>query len=41
MRHRFKKSMTLHLDIGGIVNKYCGKTTEPIYWAEWTNLSAE
>ena len=27
--------------LGGIVNKYFGKTTEPIYWAEWTNLSAE
>jgi len=24
--------------MGGIVNKYFGKTTDPIYWAVWTNL---
>jgi hypothetical protein len=27
--------------MGGIVNKYFGQTTEPIYWAVWTNLSKE
>ena len=24
--------------MGGIVNKYFGQDTEPIYWAVWTNL---
>jgi hypothetical protein len=24
--------------MGGIVNKYFGQTTDPIYWAVWTNL---
>jgi hypothetical protein len=24
--------------MGGIVNKYFGQTTAPIYWAVWTNL---
>ncbi len=24
--------------MGGIVNKYFGQATEPIYWAVWTNL---
>jgi hypothetical protein len=23
--------------MGGIINKYFGRTTEPIYWAVWTN----
>ncbi len=27
--------------LGGIVNKYFGKSTEPIYWAVWTNLVEE
>jgi hypothetical protein len=27
--------------MGGIVNKYFGQTTEPIYWAVWTNLVSE
>jgi hypothetical protein len=26
------------LFMGGIVNKYFGQTTGPIYWAVWTNL---
>ncbi len=25
--------------MGGIVNKYFGQSTEPIYWAVWTNLA--
>ena len=25
--------------MGGLVNKYFGKTTDPIYWAVWTNLA--
>ena len=25
--------------MGGIINKYFGHTTEPIYWAVWTNLA--
>lgn len=25
--------------MGGIVNKYFGKTTEPLYWAVWTDLA--
>jgi hypothetical protein len=24
--------------MGGIVNKYFGKTSEPLYWAVWTDL---
>jgi hypothetical protein len=27
--------------MGGIVNKYFGKETGPIYWAVWTNLVRE
>lgn len=27
--------------MGGIVNKYFGKSTGPIYWAVWTNLAGE
>ena len=27
--------------MGGIVNKYFGKTTGPLYWAMWVNLAAE
>lgn len=27
--------------LGGIVNKYFGQATEPIYWAVWTNLAGE
>jgi len=27
--------------MGGIVNKYFGKTTEPLYWAVWTNRASE
>jgi hypothetical protein len=27
--------------MGGIVNKYFGKDTAPIYWAVWTNLVTE
>jgi hypothetical protein len=27
--------------MGGIVNKYFGKTSDPIYWAVWTNLVSE
>lgn len=27
--------------MGGLVNKYFGTTTDPIYWAVWTNLAAE
>jgi len=27
--------------MGGIVNKYFGKTTDPIYWAVWTDLERE
>jgi hypothetical protein len=27
--------------MGGLVNKYFGKTSDPIYWAVWTNLAAE
>jgi hypothetical protein len=27
--------------MGGIVNKYFGKTKDPIYWAVWTNLERE
>jgi len=27
--------------MGGIVNKYFGQSTEPIYWAVWTNLAGE
>ena len=26
--------------MGGIVNKYFGQDTEPIYWAVWTNLES-
>lgn len=25
--------------MGGIVNKYFGKTSEPLYWAVWTDLA--
>src|SRR5262245_833851 len=27
--------------MGGIVNKYFGQTTEPIYWAVWTDAGGE
>ena len=27
--------------MGGIVNKYFGQHTEPIYWAVWTNLARD
>ena len=27
--------------MGGIVNKYFGKTTGPLYWAVWTDLVAD
>jgi hypothetical protein len=27
--------------MGGIVNKYFGQETGPLYWAIWTNLSDE
>jgi hypothetical protein len=27
--------------MGGIVNKYFGQQTDPIYWAVWTNLVSE
>jgi hypothetical protein len=27
--------------MGGIVNKYFGKTSEPLYWAVWTNSASE
>ena len=27
--------------MGGVVNKYFGKTTGPIYWAVWTNDASE
>lgn len=27
--------------MGGIVNKYFGQTTGPIYWAVWTDLAGE
>ncbi len=27
--------------MGGIVNKYFGRQTGPIYWAVWTNLACE
>jgi hypothetical protein len=27
--------------MGGIVNKYFGKMSEPIYWAVWTDLESE
>jgi hypothetical protein len=27
--------------MGGIVNKYFGKTTDPIYWAVWTDVGSE
>ncbi len=27
--------------MGGIVNKYFGRTTGPLYWAVWTNLEKE
>ena len=27
--------------MGGVVNKYFGQATEPIYWAVWTNLVDE
>ncbi len=27
--------------MGGIVNKYFGKTSEPIYWAVWTDLEGQ
>jgi hypothetical protein len=27
--------------LGGIVNKYFGRTTGPVYWAVWTNLARE
>jgi hypothetical protein len=27
--------------MGGLVNKYFGKTSDPIYWAVWTDLAAE
>ena len=27
--------------MGGIVNKYFGQDTGPIYWAVWTNLAKE
>ena len=27
--------------MGGIVNKYFGQSTDPIYWAVWTNLEGQ
>ena len=27
--------------MGGIVNKYFGRETGPLYWAEWVNLAGE
>ena len=27
--------------MGGIVNKYFGRDTAPIYWAVWTNLASD
>lgn len=27
--------------MGGIVNKYFGKTTEPLYWAVWTDRAED
>jgi hypothetical protein len=27
--------------MGGLVNKYFGQETGPLYWAVWTNLSDE
>jgi hypothetical protein len=27
--------------MGGIVNKYFGKTSEPLYWAVWTDLAQD
>ncbi|HEY5912320.1 MAG TPA: hypothetical protein VJA21_17090 [Verrucomicrobiae bacterium] len=27
--------------MGGIVNKYFGQSTDPIYWAIWTNLEGQ
>jgi hypothetical protein len=27
--------------MGGVINKYFGEATEPIYWAVWTNLVSE
>ena len=27
--------------MGGIINKYFGQHTEPIYWAVWTNLASD
>jgi hypothetical protein len=27
--------------MGGIVNKYFGRTTNTIYWAVWTNLEKD
>ncbi len=27
--------------MGGIVNKYFGRTSDPIYWAVWTNLEGQ
>ncbi len=44
---RFQTGQVQHLALevpiedffmGGIVNKYFGKTAEPIYWAVWTDL---
>ena len=27
--------------MGGIINKYFGGTTDPVYWAEWTDAAGE
>jgi len=27
--------------MGGVINKYFGKETSPLYWAIWTNLAQE
>ncbi len=46
---RFQSGQTHHMALelpiedffmGGIVNKYFGKTSDPIYWAVWTDLES-
>ncbi len=39
-RMAMEESMDDHY-MGGVVNKYFGKQTGPIYWAVWTNLTSD
>ncbi len=48
--HQFEAGQVHHMALavpiddffmGGIVNKYFGKTTGPLYWAVWTDLAED